>query len=273
MPESLQSFFHKIGQFAAERALPGILLPVVGVLSIRLLLRITRNMLKRTRLEAPAVRLIMSLLRTVLYLLLFLMVASSWGIDVTGIVALASVLTLAVSLALQNALSNTIGGFTLLYTKPFAVGDFVEVSGQTGAVQDIGLHYTRLATADNKIVSIPNSAVVAAEIINYTAGGTRRVEIMVPASYDAPAEQVLQALLEAADIPAVLNDPAPFAGLDHYGDCAVFYVLRVWCASGEYAGTQYAVNARIKAAFDAKGICMPYPHLRIQKNKNCPDSE
>jgi len=263
MSESIHNLIRSLEQFATGRVLPGVSLLVIGILAVRLILRLVKSMLGRTHLAAPAVKLVVSLLRTVLYLLLFLVVASSLGIDVTGIVALASVLTLAVSLSVQNALTNTIGGFTLLYTKPFAVGDFVEVAGQSGTVQDIGMNYTRLTTVDNKLVSIPNSAVVATEIINYTTRGTRRVEIFVSASYDDPAEKVLQALLEAADIPTALADPAPFAGLENYGDSAISYVLRVWCASADFADTRYTINARIKTIFDDKGITMTYPHLNV----------
>ena len=148
-----------------------------------------------------------------LYLLLVINVAAALGIDITGVVALASVLTLAVSLALQNMLANVIGGFTILTTHPFHSGDFVDIGGQSGTVEEISMTYTQLATPDNKIVSIPNNTVVGSQITNYSVAGTRRVDINVTAAYTAPAQDVIDALLQAGNVEKVLRDPAPFAAL------------------------------------------------------------
>ena len=215
--------------------LPAVILLVIGVLAIRVLMKLVDKSLSRTKLEKAATSLIRSLLKVVLYVLLGLMVASRLGIDVTGIVALASVASLALSLSLQDALSNVIGGFTLLSNHPFHSGDYVEIAGQAGTVQTIDITYTKLTTADNKTISIPNSAVVASQIVNYSTSGTRRVDINVSASYDAPIETVKAALLEAAKIDTVLDTPAaPFAAVLNYGDSAINYTLRVWTSAAEY---------------------------------------
>ena len=116
---------------------------VIGLLVIRIVMTLVKKTLEKSRLNHDAHTLILSLIRAVLYVLLALMVASTLGIDVTGVVALASVLTLAVSLSLQNALTNVMGGFTLLSTHPFRSGDYVEVAGQSGTVQDISMTYTK----------------------------------------------------------------------------------------------------------------------------------
>ena len=189
-----------------------------------------------------------------MYVLLGLTVLSTMGIDVTSIVALASVLTLALSLALQNMVSNVIGGFTILYTHPFHSGDYVEIAGQGGTVKEINMTYTMLATADNKMISIPNSAVIAAQIVNYSTAETRRVEINVTASYDAPAQKVIDTLLVTADHKAILADPAPFAALTSYGDSAISYTLRFWVKNADYWDAYFYVNQNIKTAFDENGI-------------------
>ena len=166
-------------------------------------------------------------------------------IRIAGSIALASVLTLAISLSVQNLLTNIIGGFTLLYTKPFHSGDFVEIAGQAGTVQTIDITYTKLTTADNKTISIPNSAVVASQIVNYSTSGTRRVDINVSASYDAPIETVKAALLEAAKIDTVMDTPAaPFAAVLNYGDSAINYTLRVWTSAAEYWNAYFTENPR-----------------------------
>ena len=267
----MNTFFAAIGSLFASllagALLPAIIILVVGIFAIRLLMKLVTTALEKSKLDKVAHNLIKSLLQTVLYILLGLIVAEKLGFDTTGIVALASVLTLAISLSVQNALSNVIGGFTLLYTKPFKTGDFVEVAGQSGTIQTIGLTYTKLATADNKIVSIPNSAVVSAEIVNYTVSGSRRVDITVSASYDTAVDAVLEALREAGKIETTLEDPAPFAAVKNYGESAIEYVLQVWCTADNYWATLFGVNQNIKAVFDAKGISMTYPHLNVHLDK------
>ena len=146
---------------ALAQVLPALILLLIGILCIRFAMQLVEKALEKSRLEKAVHKLITSTARILLYALLALIVASKLGIDVTGIIALASVATLAISLALQNALANVFGGFVLLTTHPFHTGDFVEVAGQSGMVQEIGLTYTKLTTADNKLVSIPNSAVTS----------------------------------------------------------------------------------------------------------------
>ena len=236
---------------------------VLGILVTRILLSVLRKSLEKTRMEKAAYSLILSLARAAMYLLLGLSAASALGIDVTGIVALASVLTLALSLALQNILANVIGGFTILYTHPFHSGDYVEIAGQGGTVREINMTYTMLNTPDNKLISIPNSAVVAAQIVNYSAMDTRRVEVTVSASYDAPAQKVIGALLRAGAVENVLADPAPAAVVTQYGDSAIGYSLRLWVKNADYWDVYFAVNRRVKEIFDGEGIEIPYPHLNV----------
>ena len=256
-----------IGSFLVASVLPAAILFAVGVLLIRIVISIITRFLEKSKLEKAAHNLIKTVVRVVLYGLLALMVADKLGINVTGVVALARVLTLAVSLSVQNALTNLISGFTLLYTKPFSSGDYVEIAGQSGSVREIGLTYTKLATPDNKIVSIPNSAVTSAEIVNYTVLGTRRVSVEIAVSYQAPTELVLDALQEAGNVPTVLGDKPPFAALNSYGDSAITYVLHVWCAADDYWTTLFAVNEKVRAVFQEKGVSMTYPHLNVHLEK------
>lgn len=250
-----------------SNVLPFVLIMVVGILVIRMVMKLVNGMLEKSKLEKAAHGLIRSLLRTALYLILGLIAASSLGIDVTGVIALASVLTLAVSLSVQNLLTNIIGGFTLLYTKPFKSGDYVEIASESGTVQEINMTYTKLITPDNKLIYIPNSAVVAADITNYSVTGTRRVDINVSASYDAPTEKVIEALLEAANVPGMLPDPAPFAAVTTYGESAIEYTLRLWCTADNYWDVFFAANQKVRECFESSGIAMTYPHINVHLDK------
>jgi small conductance mechanosensitive channel len=214
-------------------------------------------------LEKAAHSLILSVVNVTLFVLLGLMVATKLGIDVTSIVALASVLTLAVSLALQNILANVIGGFTILTTQPFHSGDYVEIAGQAGTVVEINMSYTKLTTPDNKLISIPNSAVVAAQIVNYSAADTRRVDINVSASYEIPVQKVIDALVVAGTMDNVMMDPAPFAAVTAYGEHAISYTLRVWVKNADYWDVYFALNQKVKKIFDEQDITMTYPHLNV----------
>lgn len=239
----------------------------IGLFLIRTIMKMLTRILERSGLDKTAHSLIKTLAKTTMYVLLGLMMASSVGIDVTGVVAVASVATLALSLALQNMLANVIGGFTLLYTHPFSAGHFVEIAGQSGTVKEVGIAYTKLTTGDNKLVFIPNSAVVAAEIVNYTITGTRRVEIKVTASYDADPDLVVAKLLEVAKLDGVLETPAPFAALTSYEESAIGYTLRVWTKTEDYWTVYHALNRRVLDAFRAAGIEMTYPHLNVHLDR------
>jgi len=252
---------------SVQKAVPAVLILVVGLLIIRIIMTIVKKLLDKTKLEKAAHGLVKSVARVVLYVLLGLIVADSLGIDVTSIVALASVLTLAVSLSVQNALTNVIGGFTLLYTKPFKSGDFVEVAGKSGTVQEISMTYTKLATPDNKLISIPNSSVVSGDIINYTVAGVRRVDVAVKAVYSEPSQKVIDALIQAGTVDRVLLDPAPFAAVESYGDSSIGYTLRVWTKADDYWDVFFAVNQNVKNIFDAQGIKMAYPHMHVYMEK------
>ncbi len=250
-----------------SKLLPAVVELVIGILAIRVLVKITNAALEKSRLEKVAHSLIKSLVSIVLYLLLGLMVASTLGIDVTGVVALASVLTLAVSLSLQDMLSNVIGGFTLLYTHPFHSGDFVQIGEQSGTIREIGMAYTKLTTGDNKLIAIPNSTVVSAQIVNFSANDTRRVEVNVSASYDDPIQKVLDALVLAGTVDNALLEPAPKAVVTGYGDSAIQYSLRLWVKTEDYWDVYFEVTRRVKDIFDQQGITMTYPHLNVHLDK------
>lgn len=263
MADKIKQWGEALSINALDKIVPAIILLVVGILIIRIVMVIVRKTLQASKLEKAAHSLIKSLVRVVLWLLLGLIVADCMGIDVTSIIALTSVLTLAVSLALQNAVSNIIGGFSLLYTRPFQSGHFVEIAGKSGVVTEIGMTYTKLTTADNKTVSIPNSAVVAGDIINYTVLGTRRVDVSICAAHNIPGQKVIDALLQAATVDKVLLDPVPTANIARFEEGAVVYTLMVWTKCEDYWEVLFTINKNIKNIFDAQEIKATYPHMHV----------
>ena len=247
--------------------IPAVMILIIGIVIIKLANKIVKTALAKTKLEKAAHSLIISVVNVALYIILGLIIATKLGIDVTSIVALASVLTLALSLALQNMVSNVIGGFIILSTTPFHSGNYVEIAGQAGTVTEINMGYTKLTTPDGKLISIPNSAVVAAQIVNYSSEPIRRAEVVVSASYDSPVQDVIGALCAAGVVDKALSDPAPVAYVTSYGESAINYSLRVWCNNADYWDVFFAVNQNVKKIFDERGIAMTYPHLNVHLDK------
>lgn len=264
--EKFLSWLADIGLSTANRMVPFALIIIVGIVLVQTVLTIIKKILSKSKMEKAAHSLILSVVRIVAYVMLALVGASALGLDITGLVALASVVTLAISLALQNSLTNLIGGFTLLYTKPFKSGDYVEVAGQAGTVSEIGMAYTKLITPDNKLTYIPNASVVSAEIVNYTCTGTRRLDIAVSVSYDTPIDDVLKALHEAGSVEKILPDQGVFTAVTKYNQGTVDYVLRVWTKTEDFWDVNFLLNKRVKEIFDREGLKMAYPRLNVHLN-------
>ncbi len=262
--EAAQSLWNSIQNVTASNIFSAVLSVVISLILIKVLTKVLDRALGRSKLDPPLQRMIRSLLRGALWAVAAIIVLGCLGIEVTSLVAVLSVVGLAFSLALQNFLSNLAGGMQILASHPFALGDFVDAGGCSGTVAEIGMFYTKLTTPDNRLVQLPNSTIVSANIINFSAQPTRRVELRVSASYDAPTGQVTSLLSKlAADHPLVLDDPEPAVHVDGYGDNAVSYVMRIWCANADYWTVYYDLMDGFKPAFDKAGIEMTYPHVNV----------
>ncbi|MFI3313541.1 MAG: mechanosensitive ion channel family protein [Eubacteriales bacterium] len=250
-----------------SKLLPAILIVAVAYFAIKFINTFFDKFIGKTKIPANFHGVLRTTTRFALWTVALLMAASSLGFDVTSLVAVFTVLSLAFSLAIQGALSNVAGGFTVLTTQPFQVGEFVEIGGVSGVIQEIGIVYTKLATVDNKIVLVPNSEVASSKIVNYTSGGTRRVDMQFSASYDDNIDTVKDALRSACLLPMVLTDPAPFVAVNSYGDHAICYDVRVWVNAADYWDAFYGVTNNVKVVFDQTHIAMTYPHLNVHMDK------
>lgn len=260
----ITSFFTTL---SLSKVLPALVILVVGYFIIRFATKLFEATIVRTKIPANFHSVLRTAFRFLLWLIALLMAANSLGFDTTSLVALLSVATLAFSLSLQGIMSNMAGGMTVLSTQPFQVGDFVEIGGVSGNVTEVGIVYTKLNTVDNKVVLVPNSEVAGSKIINYSAQETRRVDLQFTASYDDDIDTVKSALLNACMLPMVLTNPAPFVEVNHYGDHAICYDVRVWVNTSDYWAAFYGVTANVKTVFDQTHIAMTYPHLNVHLDK------
>jgi len=241
-----------------------LILVLVGWLVIRLLMRMVDRLLDKSKSVAAIRTYIRTAVHVFLWFLLALMLAGTMGVEVTSIIAMLSVAGLAVSMALQNTLSNLAGGLVLLVTKPFSVGDYVEADGVSGTIAAISLSYTTFVTPENKEIFVPNSQLSATKIINYNVLGKRRMDLKFTASYDAPTAQVRLAIEEAMSlIPGILDDPAPAVYVSEYQSSSIEYLARLWTTSADYWDVYYALIEQVRESFARHGVEMTYDHLNV----------
>ena len=181
-----------------------------------------------------------------------------------ALLAVFSLLGLAISLSVQNLLGNLVSGVVLLMNKPIRTGDYIQAGDAEGVVKDVGLFYTELTTLDNKTVSVPNSDLSAAKIVNFTREDNRRVDLVVGASYDCDTEDVKKALYDAiARTDKVLDDPAPQVLVEEFGASVIKYTVRAWCRHEDYWDVHYGINDNVLAAFKDAGVKMSYEHVNV----------
>lgn len=261
--ETTSAFLDFVTSLTWEKILPTLIALVLSLLVVKIATTIFNKAVARSRIEPTLQPTIRTTFKFLMLTLAVLIVAGTIGLDVSVLVAVFSVLSLAVSLAVQGTLSNMVGGLVILTSHPFKVDDYVDIGGTAGTIQKIGMTYTDLITPDNQRIHIPNSTVSAAIVVNYSAAGTRRMDLRISASYDSPIETVKSALLAATRIEGVLTDPAPEAHLLEYGDNAMLYTLRCWTETAVYWDVYFAVLERVKETFDDYGVQMSYPHLNV----------
>ena len=274
LESSVEAGVHTLMKNGWEGALKTIffalILLVICLVVKAIVLKILDRALDRfQQIEKSLHTFIRSMANIILWFITLMIVAESLGINASSLLALVSIFGLALSLSVKDSLANLAGGFTILSTRPFKVGDYVEIGANIGYVREIGMVYTKLATLDNRIILVPNNVVVDAEVTNYSAEKLRRVDLVVGASYDAPVEQVKRTIAAAVDrYELALSDPAPFIRLLNYGDSALEYAVRVWCVNSDYWTVYHDLLERIKEAFDEERISIPYPQMEVAVKKS-----
>lgn len=244
------------------------LLFIACLVVMGIVLKLTQRLFEKTSLEPSVQGFLRSALKVGLWVLLILIVADSIGIPVNSLIAVLSVATLALSLSLQSILTNVFSGITLLISRPFVAGDFVEIGGVSGTVKELTIMRTSLNTPDNRLILIPNTDVAATKIVNFSTEALRRVDLTVTASYDAPTVLVKQALFEVMEADSrVKPDPAPFVALSAYNANDIEYTLRCWVDNADYWPAHFALNEAVREAFAAYGIEFSYPHTVVHINK------
>ncbi len=254
-----------IGGFSLGNLLAALFIFAVSFILIKLLMKVIKKALERSKLERAIRSFILSCARVLLWVLVALIIADKLSIPSASLVAVLSVAGLAFSLSLQNTLSNVFAGFTLLMTRPFSSGDFVELGSTTGTVISSGLFYVTLVTADRKEIHIPNSDAAASRITNYSTEATRRIDLAFGLEYSCDAQTVRAALLEAAAADErVLSEPAPAVVVSAYKASSVEYSLRVWVKTPDYWDVYFALNESCRSYLEKNGQSMAFERLDVR---------
>ena len=217
MPDLTSTFTNALGKFSISVILSAAATLVICLVVVHLLGKLLRRLLARTKLDERIQKYLLTGVKLILYIVTVLIVAESLNIPMTSLVALLSVGSLGVTLAAEDILGNVAGGLVILSSRPFSIGDYVEVSGVSGTVHEISLNHTKLVTPDGHLVMLPNKELASSQMTNYTVLGRRRVVQKVTASYDAPTETVKAACRRALELTDnLLDDPAPAVYLTAY---------------------------------------------------------
>ncbi len=265
--QSITSFFLQFVTSFGVKLLGAIIILLVGIKCTSWLSKWIRHSNKLDKLDDSLRSFLASFSKIVLYIVLVITVAMILGVPATSFITILASCGVAVGLALQGSLSNFAGGLMILFFKPFKVGDFIEVSGETGTVAEISVVYTELLTLDNKRVTIPNGSLTNSVIKNYSAEDLRRVDLTFNVAYNSDDQQVKKIINDIiAAHPQALKDPEPFVRLSEHGDHALTYTVRIWCKNDDYWTVYFDVVEGVKAAFDTNNIAIPFPQMDVHIN-------
>ncbi|MCI6621209.1 MAG: mechanosensitive ion channel family protein [Firmicutes bacterium] len=240
----------------------------VGRKLIKKIVNLCDQALKRHGMEVTVRRFFCNVINALGYICMLGILLQTVGLTATSLTALVASAGVAVGLALQGSLSNFAGGVLILLMKPFVIGDYIVQGNTEGTVKEIGLVYTELITADNRLIVIPNGTLIDSSIVNVTATGKRRLELSVGIGYKSDLKKAKEVLIRLGE-----NDPArdPENSVNVFvselAESSVNLGLHVWVSSSEYWNAKWRLTENIKMAFDEEGIEIPFKQVEISVTK------
>jgi small conductance mechanosensitive channel len=259
-PDQLQGYVQ-------EYALPvlfAIVILLLGGWAARIVRKLVRKVMTRRELDPIIIGFVANFTYIALLMFVFLAALERIGVKTTSFVAIIGAAGLAIGLALQGSLANFAAGFLMVIFRPFKKGDYIEAGGTAGVVDEIQVFSTVLNTLDNCRVVVPNSKIMSDNITNYSAMETRRLDLVFGVGYSDDLRKVKAVLQEVVDAdPRALRDPAPLIAVSELADSSVSMLMRVWVRSDDYWGFKFDTTEKVKLAFDAQGISIPFPQRDV----------
>jgi small conductance mechanosensitive channel len=266
LPTTLQEMLMNFFAFL-PRLVVSLVIFVAGLYLAGVISRLLRRAMEKRNSDREITLLLTQLTRWTVLTLGVMVAMEQVGFDLTAFLTGLGILGFTVGFALQDVSKNFIAGLLLLLEQPFDLGDVIEVGDHIGTVAKVDVRATELYTPDGQNVIIPNGEIYTSSIKNYSRYPKRRVELTVGVGYKSDLEQVRAAALKAiADIPGRLDDPAPQVVFRNFGESSIDFTLYFWIdlRAGGYFRALDAAVVKIKAAFDAAGIEIPYPMRTVQ---------
>ncbi|WP_088654617.1 mechanosensitive ion channel family protein [Geofilum rhodophaeum] len=237
---------------------------IVGLWLIGKLTKGLKKLFKARDFDQTLQSFLSSLLGITLKSLLLVSVISMVGVQMTSFIAILGAAGLAVGMALSGTMQNFAGGVMLLIFKPIKVGDYIEAQGHSGTVKEIQIFNTILNTPDKKTIIIPNGGLSTGSMINYSTEPVRRLDWTFGISYNDSIDKAREIIMEILNAEERIHqDPEPFVGLVNLGDNSVDLATRVWVDATNYWPLFFEINEKVKKAFDAKGISIPFPQRDV----------
>ncbi len=248
----------------APKVLQAILIFVLGRIVVKIVVRISDTLIRRTPLDNILIRFATSLISSLLMLIVIIAALNPLGVDTTSLIALIGAAGLAVGLAMQDSLKNFASGVMLITFRPFKEGDFVEVGGSTGIIEQINIMSTVMRSGDNKEIIIPNSAIYGNTMTNFSARPTRRVDMVFGIGYESDLKKAKEVLIDIVkQDPRVLAEPEPVIVVGALNDSSVDILVRPWVNNADYWGVYWAIHEAVKLRFDQEGISIPFPQMDV----------
>jgi small conductance mechanosensitive channel len=247
---------------------------IIGKFAAKLISSATKKILIHKKFDDTVISFIASLVYGLVVIVAFIAAISHLGFNTTSLVAIVGAAGLAIGLALQGSLSNFASGILLISLKPFKAGDFVEIAGTAGVVEEVHVFSTQLRTGDNKTVIIPNGGITNGNITNYSAKPTRRIDLVIGVGYNADLKITKQILNDVVSSHAlVLKDQAITIGVSELADSSVNFVVRPWVKTSDYWPVHFDLLETIKIELDKAGIEIPFPQLSVHVNQENPNEQ
>ena len=247
-----------------------LLLAIICYGVYRIIFKIFEEFSKRVKIDQNILKVISSILKFLIIFFSIMMIASSLGINTSSLIAAFSIFGIAISLSVQNLMSNIANAISIYANKPFKVGDYVKIGDVEGTIIEIAFMLTKIKTYKNEIIYIPNTTVGSSIIINYNESPIRRIEQIVDASYDDSIDKVKNALLEAInEEPLVLKNEEIYIAVMAYSTSSIQYDVRVYCNTADFLKCKNSLFERYKKAFDKNGVTIPFTTMNVNLvNKN-----
>lgn len=242
---------------------------VIGIIVVKLLLNLFRQIMAKTKMEKVAQSFLYHILKFVLYLILILILLSTIGISISGLLTTLSAMVLAVGMALQNLITNISNGIVIVTMQMFKKGDWVAVNGVEGSIQDINFLFTTINTGDNKRITIPNSDIINNPVTNYGANKTRRIDFAFEVAYETDVQLVKKVVLDVMKSNGkVMLDPAPMCRLKTFNTNGLGFTARCWVDGEDYWDVYWYVMEYTFNEFKRNGIKIPYQQLEVRERKD-----